>query len=230
MDEQIKYRIRRSLVKENSRNYNSHTMRQRILKLTLFPLFTVAIVLLTGRVLLAHQGHHKPQSQPAPSGTTTNQTSPSSSKESEESHEHETSLETPIPAPMPFTGDMREHLHNKIVHFPLALGITGSLFIFLSLKKPEMLTAARILWFLAAAFAVAAYFTGHAQEQPFEHGAMENIFHAHENSGTISGISLWVGFFLSLSPRFKGLKVFWAIVILFLLSVTGYYGGLLAHS
>ena len=200
-----------------------------MLKLPLVFLFTVAIVVLTGRMLLAHE-HHKPQSQPAPSATSTNQPTSSSSKENEESHEHEVSSETPKPAPMPFTGDMREHLHNKIVHFPLALGIAGSLFIFLSLKKPEMLTAARILWFLAAAIAIGAYFTGHAQEEPFEHGAMVNIFHAHENSGIASGIALWVGFFILLIPRFRGLKVFWAIVILFLLSVTGYYGGLLAHS
>ena len=199
-----------------------------MLKLTLFFLFTVAIVLLTGRFLTAHEGHHKPQSQPATSGTSTNQTTASSSKEDEE--EHEMSSEAPVPAPMPFSGDMRNHLHNKIVHFPLALGIAGSLFIFLSLKKPEMLTAARILWFLAAAMAIAAYYSGHAQEDPFEHGAMVNIFHAHENSAIVSACALGVGFFLSLTPRFKGLKVFWAIVILFLLSVTGYYGGLLAHS
>jgi hypothetical protein len=75
MDEQIKYRIRRSLVKENSRNYNSQTMREKMLKPTLFLLFEVSILLFCGQRVMAHQGHHqKPQSQTAPSGTSATET------------------------------------------------------------------------------------------------------------------------------------------------------------
>ncbi len=147
-----------------------------------------------------------------------------------ETHVNGTPAEVARPVPIPFSGSMKDHAHNKLVHFPLALGIAGAIFVFISLRKPELMTAVRILWFLAALGALAAYFTGEAQEEPFEDGAMHEIVDLHENLGIATGISLGVGFFLSLIRRLKGVTAIWAIVVFALISVTGYYGGLLAHS
>jgi uncharacterized membrane protein len=134
------------------------------------------------------------------------------------------------PIPMPFSGSIREHAHNKLVHLPIGLGLAGVLFAFVALKKPELLTAVRILWLLAAVGAVGAYFTGQAQEEPFEDGELHEVVELHENLGIATGISLGVGFLLSLSRRLRGLTTIWAIVVLGMILVTGYYGGYLAHS
>ena len=142
----------------------------------------------------------------------------------------EVEKEEPLPVPLPFSGPILDHAHNKLVHFPLAFGVAGALLVFLSLKKPEMLSAVRVLWLLAALFSVGAYFTGEAQEEPFEEGAKSEIVKIHENLGIATAISLGIGFLLSLSRRLKGLTVIWAILVLAFVSVTGYYGGLLAHS
>jgi uncharacterized membrane protein len=169
--------------------------------------------------------------QSAPAGTPNSQDQAvSSSDHDEESDENKATAGAPKPVPIPFSSPIKDYLHNKIVHFPLALGIAGSLFVLISLKKPEMLTAARILWFLAAVTAVGAYFSGHAQEGEFEHGAMQNILEIHKNLGIVSAVGLWVGFLLTLSRRFRGLSVVVAILVLLAVSVAGYYGGLLAHS
>jgi uncharacterized membrane protein len=86
------------------------------------------------------------------------------------------------------------HPHNKIVHFPLGFGIAGSIFMIISLKKPEMLTAVRILWLLAALASIGAYFSGQSQEEPFEEGALHEVVELHEKLGTATGICLGLGF------------------------------------
>jgi uncharacterized membrane protein len=181
------------------------------------------ILLLFSVTVMAHEKHH--QTKPVQSAPV-NQTKPAApttvapEEDLEEEHEGE----------MPgFKEALLSHPHNKIVHFPLALGIAGSIFMFISLKKPEMLTAVRILWLLAALASIAAYFSGQSQEEPFEEGALHEVVELHEKLGTATGICLGLGFLISLSRRLKGLAVIWAIIVFALISVTGYYGGVLAH-
>jgi uncharacterized membrane protein len=121
------------------------------------------------------------------------------------------------------------HLHNKIIHFPLALGITGSILIFFAKKRPEMIPLVRILLIAAALFAVAAYFTGKAQEEPFEHGEMEQIVEWHERTGIISGILLCLGVIVTSTQRTRSLLPIYAVIQLIALSITGFFGGILAH-
>jgi len=171
---------------------------------------------------IAHEKHNQTkavQSAPAKQGPGV----PTSTSAPEEHAEEE---EGKMPG---FKEELLSHPHNKIVHFPVAFGIAGSIFVFVSLKKPEMLTAVRILWLLAALASVGAYFSGQSQEEPFEEGALHEVVELHEKLGTATGICLGVGFLISLSRRLKRLAVFWAMVLFVLISVTGYYGGVLAH-
>jgi len=184
------------------------------------------ILLLSAALAPGHEAHQQTQSAP----DKTQQPASEEPTRHEEPQGQETSSEPVKPAPMPFSTPIMDHLHNKIVHFPIAFGVAGSIFLLISLRKPEMLNAARILWFLAAAIAVGAYFSGKLQEEPFEHGVMHDVFEAHENSAIATAIALGLGFLLTLTRRFPALKIIWAILVLFLVSVAGYYGGLLAHS
>ena len=189
-------------------------------------LFLVVISLfLSSNPVLAHEKHKKPDS----SGANRNAQEPAVRIQEEATEKSETPV--PVrPVPLPFSGPIQEHAHNKLVHLPIGLGLAGVLFAFIALKKPEMLTAVRILWLLAALSGLGAYFTGEAQEEPFEEGALHEVVELHEKLGIGTAISLGIGFLLSLSRRLKGFTAIWAIVVLGMIMVTGYYGGLLAHS
>jgi uncharacterized membrane protein len=139
----------------------------------------------------------------------------------------------PTPPPtvnVPMRDAVLEHLHNKVVHFPLALGCTAALFLLISYRWPQYWPAARLLLFLAAASAVAAYFTGKAQEEDVENGPLRLYFERHESLGIASAISLWLGWALTLVPKARPWLWLYALLILFLLSGTGFLGGILSHA
>jgi uncharacterized membrane protein len=125
---------------------------------------------------------------------------------------------------------MLSHLHNKIVHFPLALGTTAALFLLLSLKWPQLEPAARLLLILAALGAVAAYFSGQAQEEAFEDGPLREYLERHELLGQITGGTLLAGAALSFVRKARPWLWLVALLILGLLSATGFLGGILSHT
>lgn len=179
--------------------------------------------------VFAHQGHHKkPQTQTnvSPPTVQTMQTQTTSGLAPEhEMLSYETS-ENRDPKTI-MKEAMWSHLHNKIIHFPLALGLAASVLILFARKRPEMLFTIRILLIVAALFAVAAYFTGKAQEEPFEKGEMHEFLEFHQWFGIASGICLWAG--VIISTKAKNLLMPYALLQLILLSVTGFLGGILAH-
>ena len=142
-------------------------MRKSIPKITLVLLLTAISIFCLSNVASAHAGHKKKeQTQSSPAAQTSVGTTTMQSVE--ESREAET--KSP-PEPMRSKEEimretMPEHMHNKIVHFPLALGFAGALFLLLSFKWPQYRSGARLLLLLAALAAIAAFFTGRAQEEP----------------------------------------------------------------
>jgi uncharacterized membrane protein len=190
-------------------------------------LFFILCVVLT---VCAHEGHKKkPQSQTnvsPPSAAQTMQSQPSATYEEEHAMASEETSENRDPKTI-MKEAMWSHFHNKLVHFPLALGITASVLIFFTRKRPELIPAIRILLIVAALFAVAAYFTGKAQEEPFEEGEMHEFVEFHQWLGIASGVCLWAG--VIISTKAKNLLVPYALTQLVLLSITGFLGGILAH-
>jgi len=121
-----------------------------------------AIVLLGATGAESHERHaHSPSPSPTAPGSTDAgaPVAPASAQAS-------TAAPTPVP---PIEVDVRDalfqHLHNKIVHFPLALGVAAALLLILSARWPQYWPAARLLLFLAAAAAIGAYFSGRVQEE-----------------------------------------------------------------
>lgn len=192
-----------------------------------------AVLLLILCVVLpafAHQGHHKkPQSQTNVSPPSAVQTMQSQTPAThEEVHEMEPGEASENRDPKTIVKEaMWSHTHNKIIHFPLALGVTASILILFARKRPEMLPVIRILLIIAALFAVAAYFTGKSQEEPFEKGEMHEFVEFHQWFGIASGVCLWAGVFVS--SKAKNLLIPYALTQLMLLAITGFLGGILAH-
>ena len=190
--------------------------------------FILISTLLSFAPVWAHKEHHSSQTQTETAAQSQTQTGaiagaiPATTQEKSTSAENE-----PLP---PMTDFIMEHMHNKIVHFPVAFGIAGVFFIFLASKWPQYESSAKVMWLLGGILAVAAYFTGIAQEKPFHGTNLAEILELHEKLGISTAISLWTGFAILMLPKLKRFGRLWAIIVLVLISVTAFYGGVLAHA
>ena len=123
-----------------------------------------------------------------------------------------------------------EHTHNKIVHFTVALSLAAFLFTLLNFKWKQFDWTIKILVLISAIAGVAAYFTGSSQAVMFEGEAIEWVVQLHRTYGIISAIALWlwlISVFLSPIKKYA-----WIIgtIIFILVSITGFYGGIIATS
>jgi uncharacterized membrane protein len=195
----------------------------------------VLLAVMAPAVALAHKGHRSPSPSPSPGASAVPAALETASPAPDVSGAAAVAGAIPDQAPVPvwdrivwrdaFTG----HLHNKIVHFPLALGLAGAVLFLLSPRWPDYERAGRLLLLLAALFAVGAYFSGQAQEEPFEGSEVEELLELHENMGITTGITLWAGVLLGAWPRGRRWLRLYGVLLIVLLSVTGTLGGLLSH-
>lgn len=123
-----------------------------------------------------------------------------------------------------------EHTHNKIVHFTVALSLAAFLFTLLNFKWRQFDWTIKILVLISAIAGVAAYFTGSLQAVMFEGESIEWVVKLHRTYGIISAIALWVWLiFLFLNPLKKYAWIIGTIIFI-LVSITGFYGGIIATS
>jgi len=122
------------------------------------------------------------------------------------------------------------HPHNKVVHFPIALGVFAFLFFLIALRWTNFRPPAELLvvfGFLASGVAV---LLGELQKSAFVGTPQESIMLTHERLGwaTAIGFALWI-FFMRWNRTRR-----WAwligLGIALLVSVTGFFGGQLAHT
>jgi uncharacterized membrane protein len=178
--------------------------------------------------VFAHEGHKKKKELPPVTATQPYTPQPRLTSQPIQQQAQE-EVEVPRDMQTIIKEAAMSHFHNKIIHFPLALGITASILIFFAKRRSEMIPVIRILLIGAALFAVAAYFTGKAQEEPFEHSEMKEVVEWHERTGIISAILLWLGIFVVSSQRARSFMQIYAVLQLIALSLTGFFGGILAH-
>jgi hypothetical protein len=138
----------------------------------------------------------------------------------------------PPPAPYvipPLTTALLDHPHNKIVHFTIVLALVGALLLWLPRRSPELVAAARLLVWAAAAAAIAAYFTGQAQHEPFEGEPKEWLMRVHRNWGIATGIAMlaWAGL-VAWRPASRA-GAWWGLLVSILVGVVSFLGGLVAH-
>lgn len=123
-----------------------------------------------------------------------------------------------------------KHLHNKLVHFPIALGLFGALFLLLSYRYPSYKWPARVLLFFGGAFGIAAMFTGEAQSAEFDGTSLAQVLEYHEDIARNCVILMWGALVLSFFEITR--KFFWlyALVLAAGLILAGGLGGVLATS
>lgn len=129
-----------------------------------------------------------------------------------------------------FQWGLTSHRHNKVVHFPIALGLAGVLFGLLAYKFESMKSSSRWLLFLAALASIAAILSGRAQEDSVEGVLAKQVFEAHEMQGYITCGLLWLNWLMSFFESARK----WSWVLLLILAVvilgTSMMGGYLAHA
>jgi uncharacterized membrane protein len=191
----------------------------------------------------AHKGHASPSPSPSPSPSApaaAASEAPASLpavEEAEAAPPGDSSMEVSgdlaeqgVMAAIPWRTAFTEHLHNKIVHFPLALGLFAAVLIVIAPRWPAYEPAARLLLIAGALAAVAAYFSGEAQHEPFEDSPFHSVMELHEKFGIATALTLWTGVALTFWSRARRFMPLYGIFLLLLLACTGFLGGVLSHS
>jgi uncharacterized membrane protein len=129
----------------------------------------------------------------------------------------------------PLMEELQHDIHNKTIHFPIALSIAGLALMLFSRGRPGMESAARALVWGAAAFAVVAYFSGQAQEKQFDGRPKEWVVEVHEKWGIGTTIGLLAWGLITSWGAVRGLRVPWGVLIVMVMLVTAYLGGVVAH-
>lgn len=119
--------------------------------------------------------------------------------------------------------------HNKLIHFPIVLSLVAAVMVLLSRRKPELEPVAFWLVWFALLSTLAAYFSGFYQSTEFEHRPKRWLMYTHMRFaiGLAMAQSLWL---LSLLRRgTRWLATLMTIVVVILVVITGFLGGLVAH-
>jgi uncharacterized membrane protein len=119
--------------------------------------------------------------------------------------------------------------HNKLIHFPIVLGLTAAVMVLISRRKPQYEPVAFWLVWFALLSTLAAYFSGFYQSTEFMHRPKRWIMETHERFaiGLAMAECVWILALLRRSTR--GLATMMSFVVVALILVTGFLGGLVAH-
>jgi len=186
---------------------------------------------------VAHKGYASPSPSPSPAAASEAPAGTLAADEAEAAPPADSSMEVSgdladqgamaaIPWQKAFTGN----LHNKIVHFPLALGLAAAVFFMIAPRWPAYEPAARLLLIAGALAAVVAFFSGRAQEEQFEDSPFRSVVALHEKFGITTAITLWAGVALTFWVRARRFMPLYGILLILLLVCTGFLGGVLSHS
>ena len=202
-------------------------------------LLATAFAALAVSPALAHKGHASPSPMPpSPSPVVageepeaslvaeTAEAADGAAAEGDGAIAAEPSAMEAIPWNTAFTG----HLHNKIVHFPLALGLAAAFIFLVAPRWPAYEPAARVLLIAGALAAIAAYLTGGAKEEPFEDSPFHSGVELHEKFGIGTAIALWAGVALTFWARARRFMPVYGVLLILMLAATGFLGGVLSHS
>lgn len=200
--------------------------------------FAIVLLFLAPAAVHAHKGHASPSPTPTPAA-------PLASATPDAVAEPVDAVDPPAAAPeaAPARASLREvlagipwkdaatgHLHNKLVHFPLAFGLAAAVILLVGARWPAYAPAGRVLLVIAALVAVGAFFTGQAQMAPFVGSPLEDVLGLHRLMGLVTATSLWAGVLVTFVEKARPLRPVLGIWLLVVLSVTGFLGGVLSHS
>ena len=152
-------------------------------------------------------------------------------------HEHHDELQNEEHEKAPYVLNAREqlleHIHNKLVHFPIALLLVAFVFSLLALKWKNLDQSVLIMVLIAALFAVAAFFTGQAAHEEWErfdeHDPKMWIIHLHQKIGLGILITSWLWVLMLLVKPLKRFAWIIGLAASALVLANAFYGGVISH-
>ncbi len=172
----------------------------------------LTIFLGTSTAIWAHEEHEVPSSTPQ-----TSEVSPTA--ESSSPSESPTLWET-----------LLSHPHNKVVHFPIALGLFAFLLFVLALRWPDFQISAEVLVLFGFLASVVALILGELQKSAFVGTEQESLMLTHERFGWATAIGFFVWLILMRWKPTRNWAWLVGLGIALLVSLTGFFGGQLAHT
>ena len=124
---------------------------------------------------------------------------------------------------------MLEHLHNKLVHFPIALGVFAFFLTLLNFKWKNFDSAIMVSVLIALLFSVVAFITGKNQSEPFIGTSREWVVELHQNFGLAVIINLFVWTIFLINDRLKKYAWIIGLITFILILAAGFLGGVVAH-
>lgn len=133
------------------------------------------------------------------------------------------------PYQLKFREALSEHLHNRLVHLPIGFALAAFLLSVLEFRWQELQPAIRWLVLAGALASIFAYFTGTSQAQFFEVSSKKWIVELHQRLGiiTATGLFIWTLFLFVRSLNKFAFLI--GVLVVVLILITGFYGGILAH-
>lgn len=194
--------------------------------------------LLWGALTLAAQAHQGDMHSPQPSAARV--ASPQADVQAaagdalDMTHISPETIASQVPQPvhlqeLDWSDSLTGHVHNKLVHFPLALGLAACLLWVLALRQPGHEPAARLLLAGAALMGLASVLTGQAQKITYETSPLIEIVEWHEKMGFVTLALLMLGAAWQWHASWR--KVVWpyGMVLVLVMLFTGLLGGIVSH-
>jgi uncharacterized membrane protein len=148
-------------------------------------------------------------------------------------HRHQT-IDQPLPeAQQPYVlrplAVLGEHIHNKAIHAPIGLALAAGILSVVGVRRKELLTGIRWLVLLAAVSSAVAIVTGLSQAGVSEEESKRWVVELHELLGIATGGLLWLWTLFSFRRSLQRFAWVIGILVLGLVLITGFFGGILAH-
>jgi uncharacterized membrane protein len=121
------------------------------------------------------------------------------------------------------------HMHNKIIHFPIAIGILAMLLSFLDTGRQSDIAMELLLW-LGWASALAAGVTGYVQAAAFDGPGTDWILPLHRALGIAVCALYTVWLCVVQRRRNRMLAQITGVVLSVIIILAAFFGGVLAHS
>lgn len=128
-----------------------------------------------------------------------------------------------------FIEEVRNHVHNKVIHFPIVLAIAGFALLVASRRRPGLEPGARALIWTGAAFAVIAYFSGRLQAEEFQGKPKEWVVRLHESWGIGAALGMIAWGLVASWGRARAVRIPIGALVVAAILVAGYLGGIAAH-
>lgn len=134
------------------------------------------------------------------------------------------------PHPLPWQQALTHDWHRKLIHFPIALGFFGGVLLMAGIKWKSCYPIAGTALLTGGVFGIAAYFTGETLASDFAaNSPYRDLVERHEQLGISSAVLLNLGAIGAFYPGSRPWMWIYAVILLIVLTFTGFYGGWIAH-